>query len=144
MDTIATAWRGAAPPANPNAPHHIRSDDNIETQFPGPPWVPNLPAQLVASGYHPSLFHGGSTMQQPSNYGTEGSLAAWEWTPTIVGPTGPNPHNALFNLLVPIRWDLQILTDDSQAVRGQVSLTQVPQQESAQYTTPGTASLVYE
>lgn len=144
MDNIGTAWRGRAPSANPNAPHRIRSDDNIETQFPGTPWVPNLPAQLVSSGYHPSAFHGGSTVQQPANFGTEGGLVAWDWDPTIVGPTGPNPHNALFNLLLPIRWDLQVATEQSDAVRGQVTLTQVPQQDSAQYTQPGTASLVYE
>lgn len=144
MDLIGTAWRGGPVAANPNPPHNIRSDDNIETQFPGGPWVPNMPAQLVASGYHPSRFQGGATTQVPANFGTEGSLSINDWTPTYVPPTGPDPHNALFNLLLPIRWDLQVATPDSEAVRGQVLLTQVPSQESAQFSQPGTASLTFD
>jgi hypothetical protein len=113
---------------------------------PGAPFTSNDPAQLIDEAYHPSYFQSGRVVQVPPNYGTEGSLSINDWTPTLVprvGSVTPAPLPA-WNLLVPIRWDLQVITDQSLAVRGQATLTQVPEQSSATYTPPGTASLTVD
>lgn len=142
MDLIRTAWRGRA-----DVPD--RMDDNHEVLWPGAPVLPNHPAQLIPGTYVPgNVYQSGGTMQVAANYGTEGSLSINEWTPTYVprvGATTPaNGGQPQWNHLVPIRWDLQVMTDNDLAVRGQQALTQVPSQAAAQFTPPGTASITFD
>lgn len=101
---------------------------------------------LIATAWVPSGFEAARTLVVPANYGTEGSQANWEWTPSYVpanGPQGRNPHVQVDNDLSPIVWNLEVVPQDELA-RYQTQVRQQARQLPANYTPPGTASLDFK
>lgn len=101
---------------------------------------------LIATAWNPSGFEPARTLIVPANYGTEGSQANWEWTPSYVPPGGPtdrNPHAQVFNNVTPIVWNIQVIPPDELA-RYQTQVRQQARQLPANYNPPGTASLDFK
>jgi hypothetical protein len=98
---------------------------------------------LIGTSWRPTGLTAARVSVVPENYGGVGSLIETNITPTLVPPkyTEGDPYIPQWNSLRPIVWTEQIIHPDELAALEQLQLIQVPGQDPAYWSPPGSASV---
>lgn len=97
----------------------------------------------MATAWRKSGLRAAVVEVQQENYGIDGSLVETQVTPTFVPPkyTEYDPYIPQWNSLRPIVWTEQVLHPDEIDALEQLQILQVPGQDPAYWSPPGSASV---
>lgn len=101
--------------------------------------------EMKDTSYSPSNLGSGRVLMIPANYGEYGMQLneAFNSEPVVLGTNGyTDPRVPLWNNLIPINWNVYVVSPEEQTALAQVGLTQVATTLPVNYQQPPTASLI--
>lgn len=98
---------------------------------------------LIGTAWRPTALQAARVDVIPENWGGDGSLIETGITPTFVPPkyTEYDPYIPQWNTLRPIVWTEQVLDPAELDALAQLQIIQVPGQDPAYWSPPGSASV---